>query len=546
MTIPSKVLEATEKRFIARTEKREEVAKKLESGSVLQANDPQLVQKRLERLTRSAVSETAAETGAVKGTVMRGVPGIEPATLERIIGNNELININYLELGIRVARSVGRIRIRSATKQTLGFGTGFMVSPRLLVTNNHVLTGFEDAANSQVEFNIQDDASGKALIPVVFDFDPGTFFLTNEDLDFTLIAVKDRAQDSTTENPLSSFGWIRLIEDDGKIILGEAVSIIQHPNGEPKQLALRENKLVDLLDEFLHYETDTAPGSSGSPVFNDQWEAVSLHHSGVPRRDEAGRILTRDGIVWKPEMGEHRIDWIANEGVRVSKIIGHIKSQPFDSGKRILIDEMLGADLLPAPPIVETRPQSTVPDRQQHAYDSAAVAGERDVTWTIPIQVSIRLGQPTLVQTSATYSIQPATRVDALPSPQVSDSAELRAAITELRTARAKPYYDESQDARDRDKYYQGLQESLSPSELFKALHNLLDQTHINKPRYQPAEHVYTWVDLQPDLKLKSVYSGLQYEPEEIIREDFRIDEARESRIREKFHEGVSGRGAPG
>ena len=40
-------------------------------------------------------------------------------------------------------------------------------------------------------------------------------------------------------------------------------------------LALRENQIVDLLEQFLHYRTDTEPGSSGSPVYNDQWQIVA-------------------------------------------------------------------------------------------------------------------------------------------------------------------------------------------------------------------------------------------------------------------------------
>ena len=81
----------------------------------------------------------------------------------------------------------------------------------------------------------------------------------------------------------------------------------------------------------MHYETDTAPGSSGSPVFNDQWEVVALHHSGVPRKDEQGRLLTREGGLWTPEMGEHRIDWVANEGARISRVVRHVKRQRLSS-----------------------------------------------------------------------------------------------------------------------------------------------------------------------------------------------------------------------
>lgn len=62
----------------------------------------------------------------------------------------------------------------------------------------------------------------------------------------------------------SKFGFNRLIEAEGKAIVGDFVSIIQHPGGEKKQVALREDWIVDLLDLFVHYETDTEPGSSGS------------------------------------------------------------------------------------------------------------------------------------------------------------------------------------------------------------------------------------------------------------------------------------------
>jgi endonuclease G, mitochondrial len=85
--------------------------------------------------------------------------------------------------------------------------------------------------------------------------------------------------------------------------------------------------VVDLLDNFLHYLTDTAPGLSGSSVFNDRWELVALHHSGVPARDERGNILTIDDKIWQPNLGESRIKWLVNEGVRISKNVRHLKQQ---------------------------------------------------------------------------------------------------------------------------------------------------------------------------------------------------------------------------
>ena len=44
--------------------------------------------------------------------------------------------------------------------------------------------------------------------------------------------------------------------------------------------SLQDNLLLDWDERKLHYRTPTEPGSSGSPVFNDQWELIALHHAG--------------------------------------------------------------------------------------------------------------------------------------------------------------------------------------------------------------------------------------------------------------------------
>ena len=55
-------------------------------------------------------------------------------------------------------------------------------------------------------------------------------------------------------------------------------------------------------------------------MFSDQWEMVALHHSAVPAMDEDGRYLTKDGEPWNQAMGVDRLQWVANEGVRVSAV----------------------------------------------------------------------------------------------------------------------------------------------------------------------------------------------------------------------------------
>jgi hypothetical protein len=161
-------------------------------------------------------------------------------------------------------------------------------------------------------------------------------------LDYALVAV-------APEPGLAAYGWLPLIEDPGKLLVGETVTIIQHPNGEPKQLAVRNNQVVDELELFIHYRTDTDPGSSGSPVFNDQWEVVALRHSGVPKRNPANELLTTDGRVRQEWMGEQRIAWLANEGVRVSRLVRHIRAQALPATAEPLRQELLRATPPPLP-----------------------------------------------------------------------------------------------------------------------------------------------------------------------------------------------------
>ena len=379
--IPSEVIEGTKRRYRERGGIREEKAPRVAVGAVMAINDADRIGKRLARVASVEAAATPVSTGGlvepvVQPTAARRRGPVEMA-LERVIGQSDLVGIGYLAIALRVSRSVGCIELRSRTGSVLGHGTGFMVSPRLLLTNNHVLQDPDQAVHSQVAFNFERGPEGQLLTSVAFELDPGTFFVTHPALDYSLVAVRPTARDGTA---LAGFGWLPLIEEQGKVLEGEYVNIIQHPNGEPKQLALRENQVVDLFDDFLHYRTDTAPGSSGSPVFNDQWEVVALHHSGVPKYDDQGRILTTGGTPWTDGMGEHQIAWVANEGVRISRIVGHIKAQRLDGDGRRLRNDLFEL----APPALGIA--GGTPTRRTDAATSPAVVVGADgtATWTVP------------------------------------------------------------------------------------------------------------------------------------------------------------------
>ena len=463
---------------------------------------------------------------------------IENVLFERILGNNDLMPISFLLMGQHRSRSIGRIHIRDRFGRRLGFGTGFLVSPQLLLTNNHVLESSQDASSSIVEFDYEVDLAGNIRNTVSFPLDPSSFFLTDEDLDFSLVAV---AANSDASRKPSQWGWNRLLDEEGLIVKGEYVSIIQHPNGETKQIAMRENRVIDLLDNFAHYKTDTAPGSSGSPVFNDQWELVALHHSGVPERFENGDIKAVDGRKWERWMGDHRIKWIANEGVSAKRIVDFVKqASGLSSGQKQLRDELFSSEpplpesnrLIPGPGnggITTPGPVKKKPVVSTPAPLSSATSG---VTWTIPLQVTVNLGAAQMA--SATTGTALTSKGAMQTIPPVSDQSELQQALADLQAARSQPYFDADQDEQDRNDYYSSIDpEHLSTSAFFDKLSRLLQETHSNRPAYRPSKHVYPFVDLHPDLKLRSIYSGKSFEAEELIREDFRIEQERAQLMQE-------------
>lgn len=276
--------------------------------------------------------------------------------LERVVGNNDLMPINYLEVGLKAAKSVCRIQIRDERGRILGHGTGFLISPKLLLTNNHVIEKIENCYRNLIDFNFEDTAEFIHKEVKTFPLDPRQFFYTNKELDFTLVAVRNSSTDGTS---LNGFGYLRLQEESGKALLGECVSIIQHPDGGTKQITLRENQIIDLFDNFIHYQTDTQPGSSGSPVFNDQWDVVALHHAGVRDKDNQGNIMSIGNTKWEPHMGEDKIKWIANEGIRISSICKHLREIRWNAEQNILVNELL-ADTVSSESINEVKTLETI------------------------------------------------------------------------------------------------------------------------------------------------------------------------------------------
>jgi hypothetical protein len=210
-----------------------------------------------------------------------------PLTNEKIIGLNNLLSIAWLSRGLELAAPICRVLVGPAT------GTGFLIGGDLLMTNNHVIPSAEAAATAIAEFNFQKNWAGVPQPVRRFTLDP-SHFRTNEALDYTMVRVKD--------DPSQIFGFVD-VATRGQPEVNDYVSIIQHPNGGPKQVSFMDNKVSGVFGNLVQYTTDTEPGSSGAPVFNQGWELVALHHRG-------GRLVGPDGT-----------RFFTNEGILLSAIV---------------------------------------------------------------------------------------------------------------------------------------------------------------------------------------------------------------------------------
>ncbi len=264
-------------------------------------------------LPGSTTRLTPGNDGVVE---LSSLPEVERAkrsmVLEHAIGTNDLMPIFYLVLG--AVRQAAVCRLRAAQTFTtvenkvihpgMGWGTGFLVSPTLLLTNNHVVPEAAFAGTKlKAQFNFQVDVEGRLLADDEYDFDTTDGFYTNQTLDFTIVRLKPKSVAGSLTSPGTTWGTIPLVAGVD-VAEGQFVNIVQHPEGEWKQVAIYNSQLVGVTPNALKYTADTAGGSSGAPVFDNSWRLIGLHR-------RAGDVAP-EGV-------------INNEGVRIQRIIEDVR-----------------------------------------------------------------------------------------------------------------------------------------------------------------------------------------------------------------------------
>jgi len=192
------------------------------------------------------------------------------------------------------------------------YGTGFLLGPDVVISNYHVLEsvilGDKGSSTSNGEsakpadvvlrFDYKRLADGTTLNPgTVYHLrlvdwlidssetePPGTTPAIDQ-LDYVLLWVDGTPGDDPVgnQNAAPKRGFLEPFTSY-QFSPNTPLFIVQHPQGDPLQLALDTNAIigVNAAGTRVTYRTNTLPGSSGSPCFNSDWELVALHHAGDP------------------------------------------------------------------------------------------------------------------------------------------------------------------------------------------------------------------------------------------------------------------------
>lgn len=215
--------------------------------------------------------------------------------IEKVIGKESIYEIDWIEKAWAASKAVCCIELPNGDK-----GTGFLLKGGYLLTNNHVIP--EQLSNARIAFNYKKDGeiTYRELESDVFYYSP------EEELDYTLVKVK---------GDISEWGYLQ-IEDWEEPQKGNLCNIIQHPEGTTKKIAAPDEIIkIDNDNNKLYYKVDTKEGSSGSPVFNQDWKVIGLHRAStdLPKADDT-----------EQKQG-------ANVGTLITAIIEHLKKQDFDT-----------------------------------------------------------------------------------------------------------------------------------------------------------------------------------------------------------------------
>ena len=248
------------------------------TAQVQDAGDRSTLDRALDKVTAAASGEPSVDAAAA---------AVE--SQELVIFRDDMVRFDFLERGAACGRSVGRISVppwssgapvvRPDGTAEPHAGTCWLVAPRLVMTNHHVVNARAAVAGPapQVPDTDLSDQAAHAVVHLDYVADtsegPATactgVVAWSRELDYAVVSLaEDVGRDPL---PLHEEQLDATLDDQ------VPVNIVQHPDGRAKRVGLRNNLIHQTTDRDISYFTDTKTGSSGSPVLTDDWRVCALH-----------------------------------------------------------------------------------------------------------------------------------------------------------------------------------------------------------------------------------------------------------------------------
>lgn len=476
---------------------------------------------------------TPAQERALEAIVL---PDLRPAALIQG-GTYRLTHRLWLHLNAdavrsqleTVIRSIGRVEVPD--HPTLPYaGTGFVVGEGLLMTNRHVAEifarglgrrglVFAPGRTAGIDFLREHPAAPAAPQPTLF-LRVNRVEMIHPYWDMALLRVDGLP-------PAQAQLTLATVPPEG--LVGRQVVVIGYPARDPRNDSRVQDDVFDSLYSVkrlqpglarerkpvgsygnrvsaLTHDCSTLGGNSGSAVVDvETGQVVGLHF--------AGEYLLENYAV--PAYALAADPRVVEAGVRFGGSVPPIPDMAvyWDQVENAAAQTSVGSTTLPVPPGA--------------------------VSFVLPLQVTVSLlpvvTSPPQTPPTVSAAVPPAPQVYTPPPPLTSggDTDPYAAGRKEFERSRERMYFDEARDRQERESYYAGLASDLSGDELTRQLADLVQRTHSRTPSYAPSRQLYPWVDLHPDLRLKSVYSGQTFDPLELISLDEQVERLRAERLEE-------------
>jgi hypothetical protein len=210
----------------------------------------------------------------------------------------------------KMRRAVCRVEPQPPNEGTLGYGTGYLVAPDMVMTNFHVAEPFwkepDRAKKVRVRFDYETAAGGVGA-GIGKDYPLRTAWPAGEaataerpqpwqglsspkdQLDFALLRLAGPAADDQVGGAARSF----LNLTSRPFNAADPMMILQHPEAEPLKLSF--GAVSDLEPPYkVRYKVNTQGGSSGSPCLTQDLAVTAIHHYAL---GDQNRAVTHEAIL---------------------------------------------------------------------------------------------------------------------------------------------------------------------------------------------------------------------------------------------------------